>query len=488
VTTNAVSDQHPHGTTEVIDSVVEGHSVDYIDPSQRFGRPISLLTYWFSVNACAVTISTGAIGIALGASLRNTILAIILGNLIGTLFMAYHSAQGPKLGLPQMIQSRAQFGFFGAALPNILVIVTLVGYFITFGVIGGQAIGGILHSSLPVGIAVYNLVLWVMVVLGYRAIHRLNAVMAVVSLAVMAVLVIRISQHLGGSHYHPAGNNYGTFLLIVSICVSWQVTYAPLVSEFSRYLPENTGVLRTVLYTYVGSASGGILFMVIGAMAGAEALTAVSTNTANYLANLLPGPIELPLALLAIAIVAANCENLYGSYTTFMATVSLAGGRYSARVTRTVVTGVIALAGGFVEVAVSANFLTNLTNFLSFILYLLIPWTAINLVDYYVVRRGNYDIQAILSRDGKYGTVNWMTLVVYLIAIAVQIPFMDSAIYAGPVAIHSLEGGDIAWILGLVVGGGLYYLGTKWRPSKSTADEPLMSRGVTSNSVVAEAS
>jgi len=40
--------------------------------------------------------------------------------------------------------------------------------------------------------------------------------------------------------------------------------------------------------------------------------------------------------------------------------------------------------------ASSQSFLTNFENFLLLILYLFIPWTAVNLVDYYVVRRGHY--------------------------------------------------------------------------------------------------
>ncbi len=452
-----------HEVVEVVDSLVEGHSIDYVPPTERFGKPVSLLRYWFSVNACAVTVSTGALAIALGLSLRNAILAIAIGNLVGTVFMAYHSAQGPKLGLPQMIQSRAQFGFFGSSLPNLLVIVTLVGYVIVFGVIGGQAVAGLCHTSLAVGIALFNLVLWLLVVFGYRAIHRINTVMAVVSLVVMTILVVQISSKLGGSHYHPSLNTWGVFLLVVSICVSWQVTYAPLVSEFSRYLPVDTPVRKTVLYTYAGSAVGAILFMTIGAMAGAESLSAVSNDTANYLAGLLPGPQELGLFVLAVAIVAATCENLYGSYTTFMATVSMAGTRVSPRITRTVVTGVIAIAAGFIEVAVSANFMVNLQNFLSFILYLLIPWTAINLVDYYLIRKGKYSIPDILNRDGKYGLVNWLTLAIYAVAIAVQIPFMDSTIYEGPAAANWLGGGDIAWAIGLLAGGSLYYLAAKAR-------------------------
>jgi len=55
-------------------------------------------------------------------------IAILLGIIIGTLFMAFHSAQGPKLGLPQMIQSRAQFGYYGSLLPVIVAVLLFIGF------------------------------------------------------------------------------------------------------------------------------------------------------------------------------------------------------------------------------------------------------------------------------------------------------------------------------------------------------------------------
>ena len=45
------------------------------------------------------------------------IIGLTLGNILGGTVMALHSAQGPRLGLPQMISSRAQFGVFGAGDP-----------------------------------------------------------------------------------------------------------------------------------------------------------------------------------------------------------------------------------------------------------------------------------------------------------------------------------------------------------------------------------
>jgi purine-cytosine permease-like protein len=46
---------------------------------------------------------------------------------------------------------------------------------------------------------------------------------------------------------------------------------------------------------------------------------------------------------------------------------------------------------------IGENFLTNFEDFLLLVLYLylFVPWTAVNLVDYYVVRRGHYAIAEI---------------------------------------------------------------------------------------------
>src|SRR6202020_2258942 len=49
----------------------------------------------------------------MGLSFAFTSLAGALGILFGTVFVAFHASQGAELGLPQMIQSRAQFGYRG---------------------------------------------------------------------------------------------------------------------------------------------------------------------------------------------------------------------------------------------------------------------------------------------------------------------------------------------------------------------------------------
>jgi purine-cytosine permease-like protein len=63
----------------------------------------------------------------------------------------------------------------------------------------------------------------------------------------------------------------------------------------------------------------------------------------------------------------------------------------------------------FVMVWTSAQFVgidrfnTVYGNVLIFLAYLFTPWTAINLIDYFFVRRGLYSIKEIFRPDGIYG-------------------------------------------------------------------------------------
>jgi NCS1 family nucleobase:cation symporter-1 len=115
-----------------------------------------------------------------------------------------------------------------------------------------------------------------------------------------------------------------------------------------------------------------------------------------------------------------------------------------------------AVVGTLIAILGQGNFVSNYENFILFLAYFLIPWTSINLADFYTVRKERYDIAAIFDRSGQYGLVNWRAIIAYLVAIAVEVPFMSTTFYTGPM-VDRLGGADISWILGIVVAAGLYY-------------------------------
>jgi purine-cytosine permease-like protein len=106
---------------------------------------------------------------------------------------------------------------------------------------------------------------------------------------------------------------------------------------------------------------------------------------------------------------------------------------------------------------IGQNFLTNFEDFLLLVLYLFIPWTAVNLVDYYIVRRGHYAIAEIFNPHGMYGRWGWRGITSYLVGFAAMLPFLSTSKYTGFVA-SDLHGADISLFIGLPVAGILYYV------------------------------
>ena len=106
---------------------------------------------------------------------------------------------------------------------------------------------------------------------------------------------------------------------------------------------------------------------------------------------------------------------------------------------------------------IGEDFLTNFEDFLLLVLYLFIPWTAVNLVDYFIVRRGHYAIAEIFNPHGMYGRWGWRGIISYLVGFAAMLPFLSTSKYTGWVA-NALDGADISLVIGLPVAGILYYV------------------------------
>ena len=442
--------------------ILERHGIDYIPPDERHGKPHTLFTFWAASNVQILAISVGALPIVFGLGLPWAIFAIVVGNAAGGLYMALHSVQGPRLGLPQMMQSRAQFGMYGTALPNLIVVLMYIGYFTSSAILGGQATASLLHVTTAEGIIIINAFVLLITAFGYDMFHAYNRIVTFLSIGAFLAILIKLLTVLP-SHLPAGDNSAGIILLAISIPVAWQVTWAPYVSDYSRYMPENTSSAKVFSYTYIGSVAGASLVMVIGAIAAIVAKDAVAANAPDYLGGLLGSAKWLFLIIFILGVGAGNFGNLYGPYLTFMAIISPSGAlasKTTARTARIIATTVVAIIGTLIAIKASSNFIHDLTNFLIFTLYLLVPWTAINLTDYYLVQRGKYDIPELFKVHGKYGTYNWFALVVYVAAVGVQFPFMNNEWIVGSAA-TAMGGADIAWIVGFVFAGIVYYIGAR---------------------------
>lgn len=460
---------------------VERRTIDHVPVDERHGRARDLFTVWFGSNIMLLTIITGALATTVfGQPLWSGAVAVVLGNVIGAVVMALHAAQGPQMGVPQMLQTRAQFGSYGSLLVVVLVIFMYLGFFASNAVLGGQALAKVTGIPTNWSITIIGIISVIATIIGYRLIHRVTAFLSVVAGAALVVAFIWMVGVNGvpDGTWHTDGFAWAGFMSTLSVAALWQIAYAPYVSDYTRYMPKDTGRRAAFWGTYSGCVLGSVLPMLLGVLVGAALPTA---DTLEGLSTLTRGVSTGVFAIFALGITATNAMNLYcGALSTITVGQTLFP-RWRPGAMSRAVTAIVLFVIAIIPALVSADdFLANYANFLALLLCVLIPWTAVNLVDYYLLRHGLYDIDALFERDGgRYGKFNWVAIGCYFIGILVQIPFLSTTAFTG-FAAKAMGGVDISWIVGLAVICPLYYV--LMRP-RVTRDEPsvagLSSRDVT---------
>jgi NCS1 family nucleobase:cation symporter-1 len=125
------------------------------------------------------------------------IIAIAAGNVVGGVVMALHAAQGPQMGVPQMLQTRAQFGSQGSLLVVALVIVMYVGFFASNIVLGGQTLNSLFHWPVTPSIAAVGVISLAISIIGYKAIHTVAVFVSVIGIIAMTVFAVAFFAFTG---------------------------------------------------------------------------------------------------------------------------------------------------------------------------------------------------------------------------------------------------------------------------------------------------
>jgi NCS1 family nucleobase:cation symporter-1 len=422
---------------------VEVRSIDYVPLRERHGQLWHLGPLWFMANAQIATLAVGVVGVSAGGNLFWSLVAIVVGVLVGTFFMAFHSAQGPQLGLPQMIQSRPQFGYIGALLVWLFAYLQYAGFNIFNTVLAGQAGDSTLHIGVKPGIIIATVAAVVAAVVGYDFIHRMERGLTYLFLLIFGVFTVGaiVTLHLSHSMLSPSNFKLAPFLTQFGVTAGYQISWAIYVSDYSRYLPPDVTVRRTFTWTYWGSGLGAIWLMGLGA------LLAAATG----------GAAEIVSAIDKTANGVFSALNLSGGSLTLISGIDSVRRVRPTLAVRLITISFTAALSLIAALLSSQSFLTNFNNFLLLILYLFIPWTAVNLIDYYVVRRGHYAVAEIFKPNGIYGRWGWRGVLAYAVGFGAMVPFFSTPSYTGPVA-KALNGGDISLFIGLPVAGGLYWL------------------------------
>ncbi|MDD0973716.1 purine-cytosine permease family protein [Pseudomonas fontis] len=434
----------PHGRTDLR---IETRSIEAVPHHERHGAAWHLGPFWFTGNFVLTTLTVGFIGPALGLGVLHSIIALLVGVAIGSACMALHANQGPRLGLSQMIQSRAQFGQLGAVLPMLVAVCVYLGLNVFNLVLATDAITRVLPGPDAVWFALIIGVAMLMAVAGHDLLIKVQRSLTYLLVGVFAVLTIAALLLLepdtvqrSRSFYWPA------FFVQLSAAAGYQISYAVYGSDYSRYLPRNTPARSVMLWSYAGAAVSAVWLMSLGALLASAVHAPDAVASLQQLGNrFLPGFGTFVVIVAVPALIGIIAINCYGAMLTGLGVVSTF---------RPVRAGIgprvvgVALAGAvvyLVALRLPLGYQDSFTSFLMLMLYCLMPWSAINLTGFYLLRerkRGN----------GDWG---WPGLLAYAGGIVAMLPFLSLGHYQGWM-VEVLEGADIAFVIGFGVSALLY--------------------------------
>lgn len=443
---------------------IENRSIDFIPENERHGTIFSQFTLWFGANLQITAIVTGALAVVLGGDVFWSIIGLMIGQAFGATIMALHAAQGPKIGLPQMISSRVQFGIYGACIPIFLVCFMYIGFTATGTVLSGQAIAKLLNVSNIIGILIFSTIIIVLATVGYKVIHWIGKAASILGIITFIIIFTKIMllADLPGlmtvKHF-----DWASFLLAISLSASWQIAFGPYVADYSRYLPSKTSSSKVFWAVAAGSFIGSQISMTLGVFIAQIAQGNFVGNEVAYVVGL--GSVGTVAALLYFCIafgkLTISTLNSYGCFMCIATIYSSFKGNLSISKTQRLVAVVsIVTVSTIIAILGEQSFLVAFKSFILFLLTFFIPWSAINLIDYYFISHEDCNIEELSNPDGIYGRWNFIGIGSYLAGIVFQLPFIHTKLYTGSIA-KMLGGIDLSWIAGLIFTAVIYFICTK---------------------------
>ncbi len=425
---------------------VEPHGIEQVHETERHGGVRSLFTLWLSANMGLPVWLVGALAVIFGLGFADGVAAIVVGNIIGCGLLAITASMGPEIAMPQLPFTRHSFGSRGAYLPALLNWVSTSGWYAVNSIVGTLALSRLTTLPIWLSLVIISVAQILVGIYGYNFIHRIEAISAVllaIIFVIMSVVGLPKANYGLTSTLSPA-DHAGLFVLMVTAVASYAFSWSPYASDYARYLPASTSKRRVFGAVFGGSFIGCFWLQFLGV---AVATIGLNLSPIDLVVKVM-GPVWI-IALIAVVIgtIAADALNIYTGALSLL-TLDVPIKRWISVIATGILGGALALYG--------ANGLSDkYENFLLLISYWIGPWIAIVFVDFFL-----HPGQA--QRTARYlrmvgAVVEWPGLVAFLIGLGVSIPFMDSTIYEGPIAV-ALHGADIAYYVGFVVAGILFYV------------------------------
>ena len=301
---------------------LDAHSIEPIPEQDKDSTGIQQMWIWAGANIAPINWILGALGIVLGLGLVETVLIVVLGNLVGCAIFAAMTVMGHKTGVNQMVLSRSAFGRRGGYLSSwiqFLMTMGWIGVNTYFPVVLAVAILG--HFGVEDTFLVKFLVVTVIMVIqvgigvyGFYLIRTFEKYTVPVTAAILVLMSVLawsrdgvvdwgLTTKLTGAAHFSAITG-----LVTAIGVGWGISWVTWASDYSRFVPRRSPPGRCS-GSYVGMFVPTVWLAILGA---SIASVSQSTDPARLVTSVFGGVVAVLVMLLVLhGPIATNILNVY---------------------------------------------------------------------------------------------------------------------------------------------------------------------------------
>ena len=381
-----------------------------IAPVPAAGRTLSSFdigVLWNDLSLGVLVLVTGGLLVpALG--LREALVAIVVGSVIGCVPLAAIALAGAREGLPGMVLFRPMLGRTGSYLPSALNVAQLLGWTsVEFWAIGRLA------NALSIDVFGLDAFwLWLAVTAAGCTALAIGGPVLVVkrflerfgTWVVLATgILLTISLLLSGSiaaAWSGAGDGGLPFWLAVDLVIVMPVSWLPLVADSTRFARGERGVFAA---TFLGYGIGNAWFYALGALL---VLNAAAEPSAGGIGVAILGFAAGLAELLILGLIVGEVPNAFANiYSTAVSSLNVVPRAPAA---------VLSVVVGAVAFLLALLFTVERYEvFLFLIGSVFVPLGAVFLVDYVVRARGRYGEEAVFGAASE--GVRWRAVVPWIV-------------------------------------------------------------------------
>ena len=441
-----------------IEQGFEVHGIERVSPTTRsHTHIIDNFTLWLSANLVISTVALGALATSVfQLGFWDSVGAIVLFNVLGTLPVAFFSTLGPKLGLRQMTISRFSFGWSGAIIMALFNVAACTGWSAVNAIVGGELVAAVSGGTIarPVAILAIAVLTTIVGIYGYKYIHS-YARYAWMPAAVIFLVMMIVAGPKVSILPTPAFNiaEIASFISFGGAVFGFATGWSSYASDYNVKQPEQTSANRVFWLTFLGVALPCILLEIFG-----MALTTAfpKANGGDLLAVALQplgGLGSFLLILLAMSIIANNIPNAYSIGLSMQVL-----GKSFQQVNRSMWTLYGAVFYMLIAIPAVSDFNNTLSDFLLIIAYWLGPWSIILIEEHFIFRRGKYNVNE-WNTPAKL-PIGWAAMIAMAFGLLGVYLGAAQVLFVGPVAnlFNPPYGMDIGFELGLVFAGIIYLI------------------------------